>query len=151
MNSCVFQPLFVQQKSSSETQLRQELPAAGRPQRNRREPHRFRDAIENGIKILHTSKDNVVSFISPEEANSLDSSSPVSGSRKQAVKVKEETVPRGKKRKVQSTTDHLDIESIQERKLAIKEELLEMERKKMKILQDIVKKLDQIIENQERR
>lgn len=151
MNSCIFQPLFVHQRSSSETQLIQELPAAGCPQGNGREPHHFDDAVENDIKILHTSKDSVVPLISPDEASSLDSSSPVSDSRKQAVKDEEETVPSRKKRKVQGTTDHLNVESIQERKLAIKEELLELERKKVMILQDIVKKLDQIIENQERR
>ncbi|BFZ09128.1 hypothetical protein BsWGS_12167 [Bradybaena similaris] len=130
---------------------RQTLSTASRPQRTRREPRRFRDAIENGIKILHTSKDNVVSFISTDEADSMDTSLASSSPKKVPPKVKEEPVPKAKKRKGSSGTEHSDVESLQERKVAIKEELLEIEKKKMKLLEDIVKKLDRIIENQEHR
>lgn len=124
---------------------------ASRPQRTRREPRRFHDAIENGMKILHTSKNNVVTFISTDEADSMDTSLAASSPKKVPPKVKEEPVLKAKKRKGSSGAEHSDVESLQERKVAIKEELLEMEKKKMNLLEDIVKKLDRIIENQEHR
>uniref|UniRef100_A0A0B6YSI8 ZSWIM3 N-terminal domain-containing protein n=1 Tax=Arion vulgaris TaxID=1028688 RepID=A0A0B6YSI8_9EUPU len=139
------------EKPSPTTRSKQTGSSVGRPQRNRREPRRFRDALENGIKILHTSKDNVVSFISPDEANAIEFNSSSTNIKKLPVKVKEEPSPKGKKRKIHDDEEHPDTESIQERKLAIKEELFEMEKNKMIILQEIVKKLDKIIENQEHR
>lgn len=123
----------------------------GRPKRNRREPSRFRDALENGEKVLHTFKNNVVSIVSPDDIEELESQAtpaPAS-SKKFPNKVKEET--RGRKRKISLQNEDTDSEekfSKVDRELAIKEELLEIEKKKMTILQDIVKKLDQIIENQ---
>ncbi|KAH9496361.1 hypothetical protein Btru_010717 [Bulinus truncatus] len=123
-----------------------------RPQRNRREPRRFRDAIENGEKVLHTSKNNVVSIVSPDEIDDESPSTAVSSNRKPITKIKEEVSTRGRKRKFTAASEQ-EVESkteFEERKLAIKEELLEMEKKKMKILQEILKKLDKIIENQKK-
>ncbi|CAL1531805.1 unnamed protein product [Lymnaea stagnalis] len=124
----------------------------GRPQRNRREPRRFRDAIENGEKVLHTSRNNVVSIVSPDELDDFESNSnPASTSKKLNHPIKQET--RGRKRKIRTVSEDSEPEikaDYEERKLAIKEELLEMEKKKMKVLQDIVKKLDKIIENQKK-
>nr|KAI8739765.1 mastermind-like protein 2 [Biomphalaria glabrata] len=125
-----------------------------RPQRNRREPRRFRDAIENGEKILHTSKNNVVSILSPDDID--DDESPTftpSSSKKTNAKVKEEVTTVGRKRKFRASSEDQEVNSksdFEERKLAIKEELLEMEKKKMKILQEILKKLDKVIENQKK-
>ncbi|CAG5126720.1 unnamed protein product [Candidula unifasciata] len=123
---------------------------ASRPQRTRREPRRFRDTIENGISVPHTSKDSVISSVSADEADEPSLTTP-SPKKVPPTKVKEEPVSKAKKRKGPSNAEHSDAESLQERKLAIKEELLEMEKKKMTLLEDIVKKLDKIIENQEHR
>ena len=124
-----------------------------RPQRHRREPSRFRDALTNGTKVLHTSQDNVVSILSPEEVEELESADLDTPSRP-AAKVKEEVNLRGRKRKQEDkriSSPNADVEAAEEyrrRKLAIQEELLDMERKKMKILDTIVEKLDLIIQNQ---
>ncbi|GFN88766.1 inosine-uridine preferring nucleoside hydrolase-like isoform x2 [Plakobranchus ocellatus] len=121
-----------------------------RPQRHRREPSRFRDALMNGTKVLHTSQDKVVSILSPEEAEDMESEVTLTPSRK----VKEEPGVRGRKRKIDgrsvpsSDGDGEAVEEYRRRKLAIQEELLDMEKKKMKILDEIVDKLNLIIENQ---
>lgn len=124
-----------------------------RPQRHRREPSRFRDALTNGTKVLHTSQDKVVSILSPEEVEDMIVTDTPSRS---AAKVKEEVGVRGRKRKqeekkvLQSDLDTEAEEEYRRRKLAFQEELLDMERKKMTVLNSIVEKLDLIIQNQNR-
>ena len=71
------------------------------------------------------------------------------------AKIKDETGGgRGRKRKqedkrgLQSEADAEAEEEYRKRKLAIQEELLDMEKQKMKVLKEIVEKLDLIIQNQ---
>ncbi|XP_005102728.1 uncharacterized protein LOC101848215 [Aplysia californica] len=150
--------------SQKETSSNKASPA--RPKRRIREPRRFRDM--QGSRNSAAS-DSVAAVASgDEEEKTVTVKTPrVALTRVKTEPARSETTPhvgekRGRKRKVQaepepdvqtsaSATEGDRRSEIRERKLAIQEELLVLEKKKMRMLQDIMLKLTHIQENMEKR